>query len=110
MCAAFPQMSKEFWVVACKMIRKNGLSQKRLAYICETMLTEWSYPTMTIADMFKIDKFLKIYGYDEFRSTFKTDYVAGYCILKQRGRDGKILFCETAAAEAAGLEIERRMV
>lgn len=39
---------------------------------------------------------------------FGTDWVKGYCILKQRATDGRVQFACTAEAEAAGLEIERR--
>ena len=110
MAAAFPQMRAEFWTICSKMVRKEKLSQKRLAYIGDTMCKEWHYPTMTIADIFNIDKMVRIWQYSDFLAHFRTDYVAGYCILKERARDGRIQFCVTEDAKAIGLEIEREML
>lgn len=107
MQAAFPQVKPEFWAMLAKVIRKDGISQARLAYIAETLFRTWKYPTLQIADVLNIDKAVKIWGYSEFVKTFYTDRVEGYCILKEKGRDGRIQFALTEQAKCAGLEILR---
>lgn len=107
MQAAFPQVKPEFWAMVGKIIRKDGISQARLAYIAETLCREWKYPTMQIADILNIDRAVKIWGYREFVQQFYTDRVEGYCILKTKGRDGLIQFANTQEAKLAGLEILR---
>ena len=104
--AAFPNTRPEFWAIVGKMVYKDGLSQKRLAYIAERLCREWRYPTLQIADILSIDKSIKIWQYSEFINKFKTTRVSGYCILKERARDGRIQFCITEDAKAAGLEIQ----
>jgi hypothetical protein len=106
--AAFPNTRPEFWAIVGKMVRKDGLSRKRLAYIGETLCRTWKYPTLQVADILSIDKTIKIWHYYEFVKEFKTTNVSGYCILKQRASDGRIQFCVTADAETAGLEIQQK--
>ena len=106
--AAFPQCRPEFWAIVGKMVRKDGLSQKRLAHIADTLCREWKYPTMQIADILQIDKQVKIWHYSEFVKEFRTTAVSGYCILKERASDGRIQFAVTSDAEAAGIEIQQK--
>lgn len=108
MAACFPQMPKEFWIVVGRMIKKDGLSMQRLNYIQDTLLRTHRYPTLTMSDILNCDKYCKVYSHREFYKTFGTDWVKGYCILKQRGSDGEIQIACTAEAEGAGIEIERR--
>ena len=108
MAACFPQQPKEFWIVLGRMIKKDGLSMQRLSYIQDTLLRTHRYPTLLISDILNCDKYCKIYTQKEMVKEFGTDWVKGYCILKQRATDGRVQFACTAEAEAAGLEIERR--
>ena len=109
MTACFPQMGREFWIIAGKMVRKDGLSMQRLNYIQDTLLRTHRYPTLTMADVLNCDRYCKIWSYSEFVREFHSTRAEGYCILKERGRDGKIQFAPTQEAEMAGLEIQERM-
>lgn len=106
--AAFPAQKPEFWTIVCKIVRKDGLSKHRLAYIAETLCRTWHYPTLQIADIISIDQTIKIWSYDEFYRHFKTTAVAGYCIIKERDASGRIQFCAIGDAEKAGIEILRK--
>ena len=107
MAACFPQQPKEFWIVAGRMIKKEGMSLQRLLYIQDTLLRTHRYPTLLMSDILNCDKYCKIYSSNQMLKEFGTDRVQGYCILKQRASDGRIQFACTADAQAAGLEIER---
>lgn len=109
MAACFPQMGIDFWTIAGKMVSKDGLSLQRLLYIQDTLLRTHKYPTLTMADILNCDKYVKIWSYGEFYNQFGTTRKAGYCILEDKGRDGRIQFAVTEDAEKAGLPIKERM-
>ena len=109
MAACFPQMGIDFWTIAGKMVSKDGLSLQRLLYIQDTLLRTHKYPTLTMADILNCDKYVKIWSFGEFYNQFGTTRKAGYCILEDKGRDGRIQFAVTDDAEKAGLPIKERM-
>ena len=110
LAAAFPNCKPEFWAMVVRVVRKDGLGVGRLNYIFETLCRGWKYPTLQIADVLDIDRQVKIYSYNEFVREFRTDYVAGFSILEEPGRDGRIQFARTADAKQAGLKIKREML
>ena len=91
-----------------RMIKKDGLSMQRLNYIQDTLLRTHRYPTLLMSDILNCDRLCKVYSHRAFYREFGTDWVRGYCVLKQRASDGEIQIACTVEAEAAGLEIERR--
>jgi hypothetical protein len=100
-------MPREFFGMAAKIAVSKGLSLRRIEYIVEQLMLNYHYPTITIADIFSIDKFVKTYTYGEFYRTFGATEKEGYCILEKRGIDGGILYAETELAKQARLKIKR---
>ena len=59
-------MPREFWGIAAKQARAKGFSKARIDYIVDRLMTSHSYPTITLADIFAIDKEIHFVNYDEY--------------------------------------------
>lgn len=55
---AFPQMPASFWGIVAKEASKQGVSLKRMNYMVDVILNTHHYPTITLADIFDIDKYI----------------------------------------------------
>lgn len=64
----FPQMPELFWGLATKQARKLCLSKERLDYIVEYLTMTHKYPTLTMADIFGVDKSIHIITYEEYNA------------------------------------------
>lgn len=107
----FPKMNQQyagvsFWTVLGEQLVELGWSEKRIRYAVNYMLQNYKYQTFNTAEFLSIDKSIKIYNYNEFFNKFGTTRVSGYCILKERSSDGRILFAITQEAKQLGLEIQ----
>ena len=55
---AFPQMKDEFFGYVIKEAVRRGISRNRMEYIVNTLFETYHYPTITLADIFDIDKYV----------------------------------------------------
>ncbi|MBR1525304.1 MAG: hypothetical protein IJ640_01405 [Prevotella sp.] len=65
---AFPQQPAVFWGVVAKEAKKRGISKKRIDYMVEQVLSTHHYPTITVADIFDIDRYIHELTQQEFYS------------------------------------------
>jgi hypothetical protein len=65
LAACFPQQPSLFWVIATKQVTQKCLSKERLEYIVEKITLNHKYPTITLADIFAVDKSIKTLSYEE---------------------------------------------
>lgn len=62
---AFPSMSDEFFDLLTECIAKKGISADRLEYAVNHVLDNFTYKTLTIADIMSIDRKVEIMTYAE---------------------------------------------
>jgi hypothetical protein len=62
---AFPQMSKDFFNLLTERIAKRGISSERLEYAIEHVLDNFTYKTLTIADVMSIDRKIEVMSFNE---------------------------------------------
>ena len=65
LAACFPQQPSLFWVLVTKQATQQCLSKARLEYIVERVLLNHKFPTITMADIFCVDKSIHTLTYDE---------------------------------------------
>lgn len=65
LAACFPQQTSMFWGFVAKQAIKQCLSRARLEYIVERVTLNHKFPTITIADIFGVDKSIHTLTYDE---------------------------------------------
>lgn len=105
---AFPQVEPRFWGLLSEEVRKAQWSQQRIEYAVTRILHEHTYTTLTMADILRMDSKIKVYTFDEIYRKYGTTQVAGYCIIKRRDDDGRVLYATIHDAEAAGVEIQTK--
>ena len=81
---AFPQMSRDFWNLLTERIVKNNIAAERLEYCLTRVIDNFTYKTLTIADVIGSDLKCTIYTYAEMlnqcdkNSTTTSDYAPVY--------------------------------
>lgn len=65
LAACFPQQTSMFWGFVAKQAIKKCLSRARLEYIVERVTLNHKFPTITMADIFGVDKSIHTLTYDE---------------------------------------------
>lgn len=63
--AAFPQMGPEFWSVLTERITKTGMTSQRLEYAVNNVIDNFTYKTLTVADVLKLDLRCEVLAYSE---------------------------------------------
>lgn len=66
--STFPQMKDEFFAYVMKEAARRGISRKRMEYIVNTIFETYHYPTITMADIFDIDRYIHELTPSEFYS------------------------------------------
>lgn len=66
LAACFPQMPSLFWGLVAKQACAQCVSKARLEFIAERLMLTHKYPTLTMADIFGIDKSIHIIDYEEY--------------------------------------------
>lgn len=62
---AFPRMEKPFFNLLAERIRMNGFTGQRLADAVNSVMDNFRYKELNIADIIKFDKRIKLYTYAE---------------------------------------------
>lgn len=62
---SFPKMSSEFFNVLAERIVANGFTNERLKDAVNHVLDNFQYKELTISDIVKFDKRVKLYTYNE---------------------------------------------
>lgn len=81
---AFPQMSRDFWNLLTERIVKNNIAAERLEYCLTRVIDNFTYKTLTIADVIGSDLKCTIYTYAEMlnqcdkNNTTTSDYAPVY--------------------------------
>lgn len=81
---AFPQMSSDFWNLLTERIVKNNIAAARLEYCLTRVIDNFTYKTLTIADVIGSDLKYTIYTYPEMlnqcnkNGTTTSDYAPIY--------------------------------
>lgn len=65
LAACFPQQPSLFWVLVTKQATQKCLSRERLNYIVEKITLNHKFPTITMADIFGVDKSIHTLTFDE---------------------------------------------
>lgn len=68
LASCFPQQTSLFWGFVSKQIIKKCLSAARLEYIVERVTLNHKFPTITMADIFAVDKSIRTLTYDEMNA------------------------------------------
>ena len=68
LAACFPQQPSLFWVLVTKQVTQKCLSRARLDYIVEKVTMTHKFPTITMADIFAVDKSIHTLSYDEIQT------------------------------------------
>ncbi len=68
LAACFPQQTSMFWGFVSKQIIKKCISAARLEYIVERITLNHKFPTITMADIFGVDKSIRTLTYDEMQA------------------------------------------
>lgn len=63
--ASFPKMSNEFFNVLAERIVANGFSNERLKAAVNHILDNFQYKELTVSDIIRFDKRVKLYTYNE---------------------------------------------
>ena len=63
--ATFPQMGPEFWSVLAERIAKTGMTSQRLGYAVNKVIDNFTYKTLTVADVLKLDLQCEVLAYSE---------------------------------------------
>ena len=101
LAACFPQMPSLFWGLAAKQITKQCLSKPRLDHIAEQLMMTHRYPTLTMADMFALDRPIRTFTYAECQ-TMPEDHEP----LATIRFGGKCYIVRKTEAEQAGYEYQ----
>lgn len=62
---AFPKMDNAFFNLLAERVMDNGFSEKRLKDAINDILDNFRYKELTVADIIKFDKRVKLYSYNE---------------------------------------------
>lgn len=68
LAACFPQQTSLFWGFVSRQIIKKCISAARLEYIVERITLNHKFPTITMADIFGVDKSIRTLTYDEMHA------------------------------------------
>jgi hypothetical protein len=68
LAACFPQQTSMFWGFVSKQVIKKCLSRARLEYIVERVTLNHKFPTITMADIFGVDKSIHTLTYEEMHA------------------------------------------
>lgn len=58
-------MGPEFWSVLAERIAKTGMTSQRLGYAVNKVIDNFTYKTLTVADVLKLDLQCEVLAYSE---------------------------------------------
>ena len=88
---AFPEMSKEFFILLAEFVIKHNFTAKRLSDAVDYVITNFPYKRLNIADIIRFDKREKFYTYNEMCTIVHKEGISTSCFEMQE-IDGKKLW------------------